>query len=270
MRRTTPGTHPDFLLIPNGARRDADTETILSPLSTLSTLSSDRPIKLREHLMLHPANLKEATSLIVEKHYLHRGRTMAQIAYWILFDGTQAGIILFALPRLSVIYQGYGPMQLIELARLWIDPDMQNLRTRGSDGTEHSLAVASCAIGMALRRIRQDWYGKYPHMPLIRACVSWSDDTRHEGTIYRAANFEEIGKSGGTSHGNRRRANGGRDAANPDYLHVKTAFIYRYRRPLSEKKMARARSSWARARPRSAKHRRPHATRPERQLDLKL
>ena len=199
--------------------------------------------KLRERLTLEVANLKEATAVIVEKHYLHRGRTMAQMPYWITLDGKRIGVLLFALPRLSVTYQGHRPMNLVELARMWIDPDAQGQRVKDSNGREHSLALATCAIGMALRRIRQDWHGKYPHLPDIEACVSWADDEHHEGTVYRAANFEEVGKSGGALHGNSRRSNGGRDQLNPDYRHIKTAFIHRYQRPLVAIQKTRARDA---------------------------
>lgn len=213
-------------------------------------------VKLRERLSLEFANLKEATALIVEKHYLHRGRTMAQMPYWIMFDGARIGVLLFALPRLSVTYQGHGPMNLVELARMWIDPDAQGQRVKDSNGREHTLALATCAIGMALRRIRQDWHGKYPHLPIIEACVSWADDEHHEGTVYRAANFEEVGKSGGSLHGNAHRANGGRDQLNKDYRHIKTAFIHRYQRRLSDAQKEKARVVWADVRPRLSKSQR--------------
>lgn len=47
------------------------------------------------------------------------------------------------------------------------------------------------------QRAAKDWALKYPRLPNIRAIVSWADDVHHEGTIYRAANFTELGKSGG-------------------------------------------------------------------------
>ena len=213
-------------------------------------------MKLRDRLSLSIANLKEATHTIIVNHYLHRGRTMAQMPYWITLDGERIGVLLFALPRLSVHYQGYGPMNLIELARMWIDPAVQGQRTTDSNGREHTLALATCAIGKALRRIRQDWHGKYPHLPSIEACVSWADDEHHEGTIYRAANFEEVGKSGGTLHGNGRRPNGGRDQLNEDYSHVKTAFIHRYKIGLSEGQKATAVAAWEGRRPRLSKRQR--------------
>ena len=58
-------------------------------------------------------------------------------------------------------------MNLIELARMWIAPEAQGYRVTDSTGREHTLAIATCAIGMALRQIRQDWHGKYPHLPSI-------------------------------------------------------------------------------------------------------
>ncbi len=224
--------------------------------------------KLRDRLALDIANLKEATALIVENHYLHRGRTMAQMPYWITLDGVRGGVLLFALPRLSVTYQGYGPMNLIELARMWIDPDVQGQRVKDSTGQEHTLAIATCAVGMALRQIRQDWHGKYPHLPSIEACVSWADDEHHEGTIYRAANFEEVGKSGGSLHGNAPRPNGGRDQLNLDYHHIKTAFIRRYRRSLSDAQKATARAVWDDFRPRLSRSQRLKLEAAGKQLSL--
>ena len=214
------------------------------------------PTKLRKRVALQVANLKEATEVIVQNHYLHRGRTMAQMPYWINFDGDRKGVLLFSLPRMSVKYQGHGPMNLIELARMWIDPDVQGKRVTDSNGREHSLAIATCAIGAALRQVRQDWHGKYPHLPMIEACVSWADNEHHEGTIYRAANFEEVGKSGGSLHGNARRSNGGRDQLNPDYRHIKTAFIFRFPRALSAAQKRVAWDAWAGARPRLSRRQR--------------
>lgn len=213
-------------------------------------------VPLRDRMALEVADLKMATAVIVKNHYLHRGRTMAQMPYWIVLDGARVGVLLFALPRLSVPFQGFGPMNLIELARMWVDPDVQGQRVKDSSGREHTLAIATCAIGMALRQIRQDWHGKYPHLPDIKACVSWADDEHHEGTIYRAGNFEEVGKSGGSLHGNSSRPNGGRDQLNQDYRHVKTAFIYRYRRSLSEAEKAIARRGWTHLRPRLSRSQR--------------
>lgn len=181
---------------------------------------------LKKRLDLTIAPLKEATEFIVRHHYLHRGRTMAQLPYWIELDSRRIGVMLYAYPRLSVRFHGYAPMNLLELARLWIDPSLQGGTTVDSNGQVHSAAVATCAVGRSLRRIRADWSTKYPHLPRVLAVVSWADLERHEGTIYRASNFREVGRSGGRSHGGTDRTNGGRYYNHDDYAHAKATFIY--------------------------------------------
>jgi hypothetical protein len=200
---------------------------------------------LSKRVTLAVADLKQATRIIVFYHYLHRGRTMAQLPYWILLDEIPVGVILYSLPRLSVPLDGVAPMNILELARIWISPDVQGIQTVGSDGRKHSFSVATCAVGRSLRTVQQDWYAKYPHMPGINAVVSWADTVHHEGTIYRAANFVESGISGGSMHGNRVRKGGGRDQWNPDYAHVKTRFLYRFDGPLTDKEKERIKKKTA-------------------------
>jgi len=195
--------------------------------------------RLSSRLKLEIANLKEATRIIVYCHYLHRGRTMAQLPYWILLDQRPVGVLLFSLPRLSVPLQGLPPMNILELARMWLSPDVQGGALTDSSGRKHAVSVASCAVGKALACVRQDWYRRYPHMPDIYAVASWADQVHHEGTVYRAANFVERGTSGGSMHGNRRRANGGRDQWNLDYAHPKTLFLYEYPKPLTNSEKRR-------------------------------
>ncbi len=182
--------------------------------------------KPRDRVALVPAVLREARQVIIEHHYLHRGRTMAQLAYWIEVDGTRVGVVLFALPRMSVSFHGYHPMSLIELARLWIDPSVQGTRVFDRVGHEHSFAIAGCAVALALRRIRTDWRQKYPHLPDLRACVAWADTSLHRGTVYRATNFREVGTSGGRQPGRWTRPVGGRHQQHDDYRRLKTTFLY--------------------------------------------
>lgn len=183
-------------------------------------------VSLRDRVQLVIAPLKDATDLIIRNHYLHRGRTMAQLAYWIVMDGRNIGVLLYAYPRLSVRFQGYAPMNLLELARLWIDPVVQGATVVDSNGEQHASAIATCAVGHSLRRIRADWQSKYPHLPNVLAVVSWADLEHHEGTLYRAANFREVANSGGRSHGGTQRINGGRYYNHADYSHMKATFLY--------------------------------------------
>ena len=188
----------------------------------------------RGSITLSIADLKEATAVIVEQHYLHRGRTMAQLPYWIERHGDRIGVLLFAYPRLSRPFHGYEPFQLVELARLWIDPRAQTGRVVDAGGCAHAPSVASCAVAKALRRLREDWHSRYPSLPTPTAVVSWADLTRHEGTVYRAANFLEVGVSGGTGHKSGRRRNGGSYKDHPDYANCKRAFVYELREDSAE------------------------------------
>ena len=96
------------------------------------------------------------------------------------------------------------------------------------NGKTHSLSVASCAMGKSIKRVQRDWYMKYPNLPKIDAVISWSDDKRHKGTIYKSSNFQETGKSGGNSHGAGKRKDSGNQIHHKDYKNVKTRFLYRF------------------------------------------
>ena len=104
---------------------------------------------------------------------------------------------------------GVEPMKLLELARIWIHPSLQNLFYEDRNGKKHSLCIVSCAVGKSLKRVKKDWYMKYPTLPEIDAIISWSDDKLHKGTIYKASNFKMTGKSGGNTHGSGKRKDSG-------------------------------------------------------------
>ena len=185
--------------------------------------------KLSKRLTLEIAPLKESNLVIIHHHYLHRSRTMSQLSYWICIDEIPVGVLLYSLPRINVPVDGIEPMKLLELARLWIHPSVQNLSYEDGNGKSHSLPVASCGMGKSLRRIRKDWKEKYPSLPEVDAIVSWSDDVRHKGTIYKSSNFKETGKSGGNLHGTgTKRKDGGYYRLNKDFRHIKTRFLYKF------------------------------------------
>ena len=69
---------------------------------------------------------------------------------------------------------------------------------------------------------------KYPNLPKIDAVISWSDDKRHKGTIYKSSNFKVTGKSGGNSHGAGKRKVSGNYIPRKDFKNVKTRFLYRF------------------------------------------
>lgn len=184
--------------------------------------------KLSKRLTLKIADLKESNLIIIKHHYLHRSRTMGQLSYWICIDEIQVGVISYSLPRISNLVDGIEPMKLLELARLWIHPSVQNLNYEDRNGKSHSLSIASCAMGKSIKRVKTDWYMKYPNLPKIDAIISWSDDKRHKGTIYKSSNFKVTGKSGGNSHGNGKRKDSGNYLPHKDFKNVKTRFLYKF------------------------------------------
>ena len=184
--------------------------------------------KLSKRLTLKIADLKDSNLIIIHHHYLHRSRTMGQLPYWICIDEIPVGVISYSLPRISNQVDGIEPMNLLELARLWINPSVQNLSYEDRNGKSHSLSVASCAMGKSIKRVKTDWYMKYPNLPKIDAVISWSDDKRHKGTIYKSSNFKVSGKSGGNSHGNGKRKDSGNYIPHKDFKHIKTRFLYKY------------------------------------------
>ena len=173
--------------------------------------------RVRHRITVERAELGELTGVIRRCHYLRRGRTMAQIGYWILVDGERAGAILYALPRWSVAPDGSSPMDWLELARLWIAPAWQARTVTDREGRTHTLPVASCALARTLRRVRADWAAAYPRFAPVRAVVSWSDDTRFAGTVYLASGFARDGRTVGKPPRNRAR--------HSDYSHSKTRWV---------------------------------------------
>ena len=71
---------------------------------------------------------------------------MGQLPYWICIDEIPVGVISYSLSRISNQVDGIEPMNLLELARLWINPSVQNLSYEDRNGKSHSLSDASCAM----------------------------------------------------------------------------------------------------------------------------
>ena len=154
--------------------------------------------KLSLRLTLEIADLKDSNLIIIHHHYLHRSRKMRQLPYWICIDKVRVGVMSYSLPRVTNPVDGIEPMKLLELARLWIHPSVQNLTTEDRYG-KTPLSVTSCAMEKSIKRVQRDWHLKYPNLPKIDAVISWSDDKRHRVKIYKSSNFKVTGKSGRNS-----------------------------------------------------------------------
>lgn len=155
---------------------------------------------------------------VEEYHYLHKWPDPRSLpfAYRITVDGrseARDGRLygLLVLKKLQHHKQrglfGYGNLptawQVLDLARVWIHPELQHKQANG-----HALAVFSRAVSQLwqpvgkpdqrMTRLQADWLAHhppvYPELPYhIRVLVSYCQLDHHDGTGYKAAGLKSIG-----------------------------------------------------------------------------
>ncbi len=168
--------------------------------------------KLKNRVQIKPVELWQARHMLESFHYLHRTRTGRQINYAVIINGVVDGVITYAYPMTSAPINNIPSDELLEFARLYLH---QNI--------PHS---ASCAIGKSLRVIKKDWAQKYPDAKPVKMIVSWSDTTRHLGTVYKASNFQWLKRAKSSPPGNKANSKRGVRIKHDDYSHVKDCWIY--------------------------------------------
>ena len=124
--------------------------------------------------------------------------------YWLhgQFEGQPVilGGLLFAAAARHVacrdVWLGWGPLQrkrfryrLVANSRFLI---------RAGVAVPH---LARCALALALRRLRQDWRGRFGYAPVV---VETFVRAPRRGTCYRAANWVHLGQTTGTGRQDRR------------------------------------------------------------------
>lgn len=135
-------------------------------------------------------------------HYLHRPIHQKSCPFgWLvkfdgdLFadDGLPNGFIMFASIHFTKLKDEFGynglptKWQVLSLSRLWLHDSLpKNSET--------------CVIGKAMKLVQRRWLDVHPPRYLdqpyhIRKIISYADTRFHEGTIYRAANFRESGRT---------------------------------------------------------------------------
>lgn len=182
-------------------------------LGQISLFQPDNTLPLRRRVSIEIISTADARYMLESFHYLHRSRVGRQINYAVFIDGIVDGVITYAYPMMSAPLLGVPSDELLEFARLYLH---QNI--------PHS---ATCAIGKSLRRIVHDWMLLFPDAKKPRLVVSWSDTEYHKGTIYKAANFEWVKRTGGAPHGNKAGSKRGARTQHGDYSHDKDCWVYR-------------------------------------------
>jgi hypothetical protein len=128
----------------------------------------------KEDVSIELMRAQSANVAALEHHYLHRKRVGSLLAYRVIHQDRDMGLLLFARPMVSHPMFGYQPTEIIELARVWFKENPKNL--------------GSCAIRKACKRLHKDWPG-------TKAIISWCDTSRFDGAMYKASGFEFRGLS---------------------------------------------------------------------------
>jgi hypothetical protein len=123
-------------------------------------------------------------------------------------DGRPFGLVVMKKPqhhrqRGLFGYEGLPTAwQVLDLARVWIHPDLQSDRwpgiNRAGARVTHTLNVFSRMVSAVLRRVQRDWLvhhpPRFPELPYhILLVISYCELKHHDGTGYRASNFSDFG-----------------------------------------------------------------------------
>lgn len=113
--------------------------------------------------------------MVRESHYLHRWPGTAVAVFCLRSFDVPVGVIVYSLPPRE-IFKRYRVQLAWELSRLWVDDAMPR-------NTE------SWFIAQTVRWVRR-------MHPSVKALVSYADPSQgHQGTIYKASNWESDGRT---------------------------------------------------------------------------
>jgi hypothetical protein len=181
-------------------------------LGQASLFPPDRELPLRKRVEVVRPRAGQARYILQKYHYLHRARTGRQLNYEVRIDGVTDGVITYAYPMMSASLCDVSSDELVEFARLYLHSNIPH--------------TASCAVGKSLRVIEKDWSGAFPTAKPLKLVVSWSDTEYHQGTIYKAANFDWLRRSKGKPPGNTGTSVRGAREKHGDYSHEKDCWVY--------------------------------------------
>jgi hypothetical protein len=130
------------------------------------------------------------------KHYLANARLAGQtLRYVAELDGQWVALLTFSAAALHLKgrehWIGWNPRQrarrlglVVNNSRFLVLPERQRYPN-----------LASRVLGLALRRLSNDWQARWGHPVLV--VESFVDETRYRGTCYRACGFAAVGLTAG-------------------------------------------------------------------------
>lgn len=159
-------------------------------------------MSLRQQIRLVEKPRDWLNQMAKKYHYMHREVHQRAVPFgWAvefdgqLFqpDGAPSGFIIFASIHFIRLEGEFGypglptKWQVLSLARLWLHDNLP----RNSE---------TCTIAKALKLVQRRWLEvhppRFPAEPYhIQKIISYADSRYHNGTIYRAANFRESGRT---------------------------------------------------------------------------
>jgi hypothetical protein len=171
-------------------------------------------------LAVHRDDSDELRHHVQKYHYLHRwpdprslpfGYALAVEGTRYAPDGRLWGLVVMKKPqhhRHAGLF-GYPDLptewQVLDLARVWVNPSLQGLGyfglDRAGEPARHTLAIFSQMVSRVLHRVQRDWLAHhppvYPELPYhIRLIISYCEVAHHDGTAYRASGFTSFGATG--------------------------------------------------------------------------
>lgn len=120
------------------------------------------------------------------------GESLGYVAFW---EGRPVAVLAWAAASLKNASRDafIGWDAATKLLRLSLVA--QNVRFLIRPAPDHPPHLASRVLGACLRRLSRDWHARYGH-PLYLA-ETFVDESRFQGTCYRAANWQRLGTTRG-------------------------------------------------------------------------
>ncbi len=157
---------------------------------------------LRTRIQIEVARQAWLNGMATAHHYMRRPvhRRACPFGWAVRFDGelyqpdgAPSGLIMFSSIHFTRLRGEFGypglptKWQVLSLARLWLH-----------DNLPHNSETV--VIAKALKLVQTRWLEVHPPVDYgqpyqIKKIISYADLTRHHGTIYRAANFREYGRT---------------------------------------------------------------------------
>lgn len=200
---------------------------------------------LPQRIELIPKNRDWLNAQATMYHYMHRPvhPRSTPFGWGIRFDGEEfqpdgvpSGFIIFASIHFVRLTGEFGypglptKWQVLSLSRLWLHDNLP----RNSE---------TVVIAKALKLVQRRWLEVHPpRFPLepyhVRKIISYSDCRYHTGTIYRAANFREVGRTVSQARHSNTRGGGMNGAELICFIYDLSEPRWKYEQPMQDRLLA--------------------------------